>query len=286
MTEEIKKLISEAKNIYIIPSANTQEAVPNALALFYTLKEMGKNVNLLEDNFPEKFMYLVPSLDFISYPRNFVLSVPADVANVSQIYYEKNNDALKIHLTLDKGIIKKDNISFYYSDVKPDLIITLGVKDYTKQLEKLDSFGFLLDTPIINIDSVDNASTSLGADGVQNNLNFGKINIVEAKALYEITLNLIKSFDENLIKKDVANCLLSGLIMFSENFRNEKTNSEILETASYLMKKGGEREKIVSELFKTKLVDTNKEIVAEVIAKLAEQNLEINKENILKYLES
>ena len=50
---------------------------------------------------------------------------------------EKNEDALKIYLTLEKGNIKKDDISFYFAETKPDLIITVGVQDYTEQLKKL-----------------------------------------------------------------------------------------------------------------------------------------------------
>lgn len=279
MTEETKNLILQSKNIYIIPSEDSKETIACALALFYTLKQENKNVNIIIDNFPQNFTYLLPSLDFVSYPRNFVLSIPSDVANVSQIYYEKSDNNLKIHLTLDKGIIKKDNISFYYSDVKPDLIITLGIKDFLKQLENLDSFGFLLDTPILNIDSLVN-------DSVQNNLNFGKINIVKNNSLSEIILDIIKLINENLINLNVANCLLSGLIISSENFTNNKTNSIVLEIASYLMKKGADREKIISEIYPIKLKENHKEIINSVLVKLQEQNLEINKENILKFLES
>lgn len=295
MTEETKKLILESKNIYIIPAENEPEAIPCALALFYTLKELGKNVNLLIDSLPQKLMYLVPSLDFISYPRSFVLSLPSDVANVSQIYYEKSNEALKIHLTLDKGIIKKDNISFYYSDIKPDLIITLGIKDYKKQLEKLDSFGFLLDTPIINIDN----TLAVSSTDSQENLKFGKINIVEPKPISQIILDFIKSLNstqasfaqtnsaEASIKKEIANCLLSGLMLYSENFSNSKTNSELLETVSYFMKNGADREKITAELFpKPKIAEIHKDAVFAVLQKLGEQNLEVNRENILKYFEN
>ena len=73
MLEEIKKIITEAKNICVIPSKeNGSESVLSALALFYTLKELDKNVNLIIEHFPEKFNFLVPSLDFITSPKNFV----------------------------------------------------------------------------------------------------------------------------------------------------------------------------------------------------------------------
>src|SRR3989344_8615005 len=123
MNEEAKKLITEAKNICLIPSTtNESESLTAVLALFYTLKELNKNVNLIVEDFPEKLNFLVPSLDFISSPKNFVISIPRSLADVSQVYYEKNEKNLEIHLTVDKGQIKKENISFYFSEPKPDVI--------------------------------------------------------------------------------------------------------------------------------------------------------------------
>ena len=134
MSEEIKKLITEAKNICVIPSQNNEpESLTATLALFYTLRELGKNVNLIIENLPEKLNFLIPSLDFITQPKNFIISIPKNVADISQVYYEKSDSDLKIHLTISSGNIKKDAISFYFSDAKPDLIITLGIKDFRKE---------------------------------------------------------------------------------------------------------------------------------------------------------
>ena len=91
---ESKQIISDSKNIYLITSEEP-EAIASTLALFYTLKELGKNVNLIIETLPENLKFLAPSLDFISYPKNFVISIPNNVAKISQIYYEKNDDALK-----------------------------------------------------------------------------------------------------------------------------------------------------------------------------------------------
>jgi len=236
--EESKKLVEEAKNIYIIPSqTNEPESIVSALALFYTLKELNKNVNLIIEELPEKFKFLVPSLDFISYPKNLVISIPQKSADVSQVYYEKNNEALKIYLTVDKGNIKKENISFYFSEPRPDLIITLGIQDFRVQLlEGLDSFGFLMDSPILNIDSK------------KENKNFGKINLVENCSFSETLMTLIKSIDKELIKKEAASCLLAGLIIYTDNFKNSKTTAEIFETAGLLMKKGANIKEIIDNL--------------------------------------
>jgi len=240
--QETKNIISEAKNIYIVPEENLNpEAITSALALFYTLKELGKNVNLIIENFPEDLNFLTPALDFISYPKNFVISVPNKIAGVSQIYYEKNDDALKIHLTIEKGTIKKDDIVFYFSENKPDLVITLGIKDYQSQLEgRLNSFGFLLDSPILNIDNI------------QNNENFGKINLTSDFSITEIVIDLIKSLNNDSVKKESANCLLAGLVIHTDNFRNFNLTANIFENTAYLMKKGADLKEITNSFYKYK----------------------------------
>mgnify|MGYP001607320258 FL=1 len=254
--QEAKQLISEAKNICIIPNDNPNgESIPVALALFYTLKELNKNVNLIIEEFPEKFRFLLPSLGHISYPKNFVISIPQKTAEISQVYYEKNEEGLKIHLMIDRGNIKKENLLFYFSETKPDLTITLGIKDFKTELAgKLNSYGFLLDSLILNIDSesVPMASPSSILDEVgTKNQNFGRINIIRDYSLSEMALNLVnpdrkleqpgpydpsnkepsKDGLSNGVKKQAANCFLAGLAIYTENFGNSKTTQEIFETA-------------------------------------------------------
>ncbi|MDO8486120.1 MAG: hypothetical protein Q7S77_00235 [Candidatus Staskawiczbacteria bacterium] len=236
--EQTKQLIGEAKNIYIIPSKNNEpESITGALALFYTLKELNKNVNLIIEDLPEKFKFLVPSLDFISHPKNLIISIPRKTADISQVYYEKNDEALKIHLTLDKGNIKKENISFYFSEPKPDLIITLGIQDFKVQLlERLDSFGFLMESPILNIDNI------------KENKNFGKVNLIKDCSISEIIIDIIKLINKDFIKKEAADCLLTGLIIHTDNFKNSKTTAEIFQTAGSLMKDGANIKEITANI--------------------------------------
>jgi len=236
----VKNLINGAKNICIIPSQHEPESLTAALALFYTLRELNKNVNLIVEEIPEKLHFLIPSLDFISSPKNFVISIPRSLADVSQIYYEKNEEHVKIHVTVEKGQIKKEGISFYFQDPKPDLIITLGIQDFQKQLQKsLDSFGFLLDSPIVNIDSE------------PHNLKFGKINAITQTSISQATLEIIKCINEELVKKNSANCILAGLMTHYEHFQSSKTNPEVFEIAAYLIKKGADNQYVASNLAKT-----------------------------------
>ena len=229
---ETKQIITEAKNIYIITSQEP-EAITSTLALFYTLKDLGKNVNLILDSLPENLKFLSPSLDFISYPKNFVISVPNKVAQISQIHYEKNDEALKIYLTIENGNIKKDNIAFYFQEAKPDLIITVGIKDYQKELsEKLNSFGFLLESPVVDIDNS------------QDNQKFGKINLIGDKAIAEIVSELVE-----VSKKETSLCLLTGLVVYTDNFKN-KITANIFELASKFMKQGADLKEVTNNIYK------------------------------------
>jgi nanoRNase/pAp phosphatase (c-di-AMP/oligoRNAs hydrolase) len=231
-TQPAAQLITDSKNIYLI-SSQGPEAMSATLALFYTLKESGKNVNLILESLPENLKFLSPSLDFISYPKNFVISIPSNVAKVSQIHYEKTENDLKVHLTIENGIIKKDNLSFYFAEAKPDLIITLGVKDYKKQLsENLNSYGFLMESPILNIDNS------------KDNDNFGRINLIEDKPLAEMILAMLPAKS-----KEASNCLLASLVISTDNFKNKLT-AEVFEMAGSLMKNGADLEQIQNNIFK------------------------------------
>jgi len=259
MEENIKKLISDSVNICIIPSQiNEPESLVSALALFYTLKQLNKNVNLIIDEFPEKLNFLVPSLDFITSPKNFVMSIPKEVADISQIYYEKNENNLKIHLVTNKGRLKKEDISFYFADTNPDLVITLGIKDLQFELSnKLDSYGFILNAPVVNIDSSTSPTTSSSTlINMNENKKFGQINLIEKKSLSEIILNLIESIDENLIEKNISSCILAGLIIYYKNFKSSETNSKIFEIVANLIKHNADYHKINTEINKM----TEKEI--------------------------
>jgi len=238
--EEIKKIIIDSENICLIAEESDLESVSSAVALFYTLKELGKNVNLIIEKFPEKLNFLIPSIDFVSYPKNFIISIPKKIAEISQIYYEKNDESLKVHLTIEKGTVKKDDISFYFSETKPDIIITLKIKDYQDLLEtKLNPFGFLLGASVLNIDS-ENSS--------QDNKNFGKINLIDKMSLTEIIIGIIAYIKNGNINKESASCLLAGLVAYTDNFKGDKITADIFEAAAFLIKNGADLKTINENL--------------------------------------
>lgn len=223
LISKTKKNLLKSQNILIFPSKNPPDSIPASLALFYTLKKLSKNVNLFLENFPKNLEFLTPSLDFISYPNQFIISIKDLEEDISQLYYEKDENNLKLFFKLKKGVIRKKDISFDWTWEKPDLIVTLGIKEqeeigkFSKKIEKV---------PILNIDTQ------------KKNKRFGKINLIDSDStLTEIITKVIKSIDENLFEENISTCLLTGLALASENFSKPENLPQIFEKVAFLMKK-------------------------------------------------
>jgi len=186
MIEDLKK----AQNIGIIVADHKNiDFVAVALVLFFICKKFEKHVyyNLNKDLgiFPE----------FESNPQ-IVLTTKKQL---SDVFYEKNSNGIKLILTpQDKDITLEDITSELINakgNIVCDLIITIGFKNL-KTLEENPHF----DTSKAKIINIDNN---------QLNKNFGVINLVENNA--SLSKILFKNLDECIMDKNIASLLLAGV---------------------------------------------------------------------------
>ncbi|MFH1820587.1 MAG: DHH family phosphoesterase [Candidatus Nealsonbacteria bacterium] len=243
---QARDIIEKSQTILVMPSENSQgDILASSLALFSTLKKLNKNVNILTKSVPEKFRFLsnIQPQD----PKSFVISVNTAGKDISEMRYEKNEDTLKVYLALSQGELESNDISLSTMGQKPDLLITLGVKT----LEDMGGFfeqnpKFFYETIILNIDNH------------PSNDNFGQINLVDVTtSLSEIITDLIKLMEKEgkeILDKDIATQLLTGVISASQNFRNSRTRPQTFQASAYLIEKGGDHQKIVQQLYKQKSV--------------------------------
>lgn len=270
-----KNLILASQNILLAPSANsTGDGLCSALALFFTLKKLGKNVNIAVEEIPEKFRFL---FDLNSQPnKDFIISIDASEKDIAKMRYEKNEKELKIYLTLNRGDLEEKDISFLrptqannepppvkkqgFSEESFHLLISLGAES----LEALGEIFFqnseiFYQTPILNIDNH------------TNNEGFGQVNLIETtSSVSESVTDLIRSMaseKEGLIDEKIASCLLTGVIWASQNFRNPKTRPKSFEAAAFLIEQGACHQKIVHHLYKQKTLSQIK-LLGRVLEKL------------------
>ena len=231
---QAKKIIEEAQKILVLTSNNPSvDALASALSLSYSLNDAGKIVNFFPKKIPGKYSSLFPEK---TVPEKFLISIKNK--EISELYYEKQNQILNIYLSSSKSEIKKDDLVF--TPIKEeteekkefDLIVSLGVEN----LERLgnfyeNNFKLFYQTPILNIDNK-----------ITNN-KFGNINlVVEGSPISDILIKIIKSFDKKF-SQNIRTWLLAGTINFSQ--KNE-LDSETMKSAVSLIKANINYEKIIS----------------------------------------
>lgn len=243
-----KSIIDGAQNILIYPSPNSQgDSLGSALALFYTLKKLGKNVNIDLKEIPEKFCFLTDLQSASS--GDFVISINTEGKDIGKMRYEKNHNDLKIYLAMNKGEIMRGDVNFFAQN--PDLLISLG----TQSLGDLPQFFW--------------KSAILNIDNQPQNENFGEVNLTDTtSSLAEITSNLIKSMGgKELFDEKIATCLLTGVIWSSQNFRSPRTRPQTFETSAFLIENGANHQEIVQHLYKQKSLPQIK-LLGKVLEKL------------------
>lgn len=119
-----------------------------------------------------------------------------------------------------------------------DLVITFGCSEKTRcGSEKIMS----LDLPILNIDHH------------PDNTGFGHVNVVDPKksSVAELVYDFFL-FCGWPITKNVATCLLTGIITDTGGFMHSNTQSSTYKTAAELMRKGAVASKIIKYTYKSK----------------------------------
>ncbi len=278
---QAQKLIDGSQNILIFPAPEAQgDSFGAAIALFLTLKKLGKNVNLSSENIPEKFRFLSDTTAAKGTPRDFVIAVNTAENEISKLRYEKNENVLTIYLTPKFSPFKPLHVSFpneAINDIinnsegavqEPDLAIIIGAAS-------LDSLG---DYFRKNVDILSQISI-LNIDNQPFNENFGDINLLDiTSALSEITFSLISGMESpqvQLISQKTATALLTGIIWSSQNFRNPKTRAKTFKAAVSLIERGADHQMIIHHLYRQKNISQIK-LLGRILERLA-----LNKEKEL-----
>ncbi len=233
--KKIKKVIERAQNVSLLPSPDfRKDSFPATLALFYSLKKLSKNVNLLTRDYPKRFSFLIEKEEVTLPKADFLISIRQAGTKVSQLFYEKRENGLALYLKTKGEELKKENVSIQPLGLG-DLLITLGVGEF-KKVEK-----FLKGKPkfLINIDNQ------------LDNKNYGDLNLIElgAPSFSEIAFDLISTIDENLFDEKISNCLLAGIVQGTSNFQDPKVNEQTFQKTSLLIEKGADFKKTISQLY-------------------------------------
>ncbi|MCX6738042.1 MAG: hypothetical protein NTY11_01315, partial [Candidatus Parcubacteria bacterium] len=210
---QAKKFLEDAKNILVLTSQNPSiDSFASAVSLSYTLNNKGKIVNLRPKQTPQNYSSLFPQT--INSNR-FVISIKSK--EISELYYEKENQLLKIFLSPKDNKINKNDIIFddlqEIPETESDLLVTIGIEN----LEKLGdfyekNFKLFYQTPILNIDNQ------------ESNNRFGNVNLISEDLPITLIFNQIIELLQFPTDQNIRTWILAGIIAFSKD--KEKENSQ------------------------------------------------------------
>jgi len=250
----LNRLMKSQTPLIVFPADWPGEAVAVSATLFQLLEKLGKQPTLAAPpSWRQKTWNFLPSLKKIKHQlessQPLIISLPAKEAEVARIKYNYDGEQLKFFIfpkerPLDAKSVKTEN------GLPPhDLIIVVGAVDldvlgniYTDNIE------LFYKTDIINLDCQ------------AENEEFGQINLVDLSAatISEILYSALSENERRLINNEIATSLLAGIISGTKSFKNNHLTPKTLELASLLIAAGGEREKIVNQLYRSRNFSTLK----------------------------
>ncbi len=255
--QQFNEIVSRSQNVLVCFGKHyTADEVASALAIGAWLKKLKKRFSLVADDFhpgPElKFLSGLAEIESkLTNLRQFVISLDLADKQVSEFSYDVKEELvngvpqrkLEVYVLPDGGSFNQDNVALNTTAYRFDLIICLGVPDleslgkiYTNQTD------FFFKTPVIDIDHQ------------PANENYGQLNLVDltAVAVAEVIYNLISQIDANLIDEEMATALFAGVLAKSAGFKAGQITPQSLQLAAKLMQLGADREKIVTNFYRTK----------------------------------
>ncbi|MFH1183327.1 MAG: hypothetical protein V1690_03635 [Candidatus Moraniibacteriota bacterium] len=210
--------------------------------------ESGNNPTLFIPRYKElkKIYPFLPEyesvIEDISGVRDFILSFNVKENDIKNVRWKKENQHLDIIITPENGSIDPRDFSFIPAKFRYDLLLILGTTDFGelgKTYERNSDLFFEL--PIVNLD-ID-----------PGNENYGQLNLVNPvpSSLAEFSADLMLKINEESVKNEVAQCLLTALVESTDNLKSSKVTPHTFEIASLLMERGGNHQQILSALYDT-----------------------------------
>jgi len=253
--EQFKNIIADSKHILIaLPTQAEIDWTASALALQMFLLANHKQADIVSANFILlKNLVFLPGAEKIKpeleHLQKFIIKVDVSKTKIDTLSYDIKDGSLSIYLTPRSGTVTASDLRTAQSTYRYDLIITLGAQDLAGLGEVFaNNTDLFYRVPLVNLD------THPG------NERFGKINFIDLSSagVSETLFKLLNQINEFQITADIATALLTGITATTRSFKSSHVSPLTLKNASTLVALGADREKIITNLYRTKTLSTLK----------------------------
>lgn len=240
-------LISENNEIgIIVGDPHSLDKIAAGLALYLSLKQIGKDVQIISRREPiveYSDLFGIDKLkrEFSGLTKTLTISLPYNEGEIEKVSYKIEGNKLNINLfSGDKKISFSENeIEYLRKGAIPSLVFVVSVSDPEKLTSYFDPRG--IDVKLVNIDNS------------QQNDSYGDVAYVNTffSSLSEIVSGMIQSLSLP-IDNDISQNLLDGVSSSTDNYTSLSTSPFAFEAASFLMKNGAKRKQLQEKKFERK----------------------------------
>jgi hypothetical protein len=241
---QIADKIKSANSVLVTVSSNPSvDQLSACIGLTLALNKMGKHgTAVYSGDTPSTIEFLKPEKTLeqdTNSLRDFIISL--DKSKADKLRYKVEDDVVKIYITPYKTSISEKDFDFSQGDFNVDVVLALGV-DKKSDLDKaITSHGRILH---------DAAVISLNTKPASGHNSISSIEWVaeETSSLCEMAADLVDALDGSALDNQIATALLTGVVVETNRFSNEKSRPHTMKVAGKLMESGASTQLITTKL--------------------------------------
>ena len=244
--DQIKNQIESTESVLILTKKNApDDTIAASWGLSHLLKNLGKNPTVLEsENGNGKMSFLSQPehmIKEIKSARDFVLSFNTARNKITDFRTENKIDSFDIYITPEKATIDPRDFSLYRpsSSMIWSFCLDARISKVLERLRTKTATFFLKSRSLI---SMLPAPMKIRPDKL------GGYDRLLHRRYFVGTGQVVLGKQTDA---ESAQCFLAGLVSATSNFQSPHTNPQTFMTASWLIEKGADQQKIIRELFKT-----------------------------------
>lgn len=233
--------LKSANSVLITVSRNPSvDQLAACLGLTLIINKLGKHGSaVFSGEVPSTIEFLKPeetlekTADSL---RDFIIALDKNKAD--KLRYKVEDQMVKIFITPYKTSLSEQDLEFSQGDFNVEVVVALGVKNQQDLDQAIVSHGRILhDATVACINTSEKAD--LGTINWQDST---------ASSLCELVTDLAMTIGQNLLDKQIATALLTGIIAETNRFSNEKTTSQTMSVSSQLMAAGANQQLVATNL--------------------------------------
>lgn len=239
--QQLLERLKTANNILVTVSSNPSvDQLAACIGATLLINKLGKHATaVFSGDVPSTLEFLQPETTLEKTTdslRDFIISL--DKSKADKLRYKVEDKVVKIFITPYRTSLSADDLEYSQGDFNVDVVIALGVKEQQDLDNAITAHGRILhDATLVSINTTENS-------------NLGSLNWQDttASSLCELVVDLGRGLGKDLLDKQIATALLTGIVAETARFSNEKTTPQTMSISAELMTAGANQQLVASEL--------------------------------------